>query len=160
MRKKDKEITDPTVISEIIKKCMVCRLGLSKDNLPYIVPVSFGYDGGAIYIHTAAAGKKIDYIQANNRVCVEFENDLRIVPHDDLACKWTVSFQSVIGYGQIDELTELNEKTKGLEYIMAHYSDKKWEFNEKALDMTRIWKITIERVTGKQSNTGVNRNGI
>jgi hypothetical protein len=40
MIRKDKEIMDRKLISRIIKNCQVCRLGLAKDNTPYIVPVS------------------------------------------------------------------------------------------------------------------------
>jgi len=52
MLRNDKEIMDRKFISQIIKNCQVCRLGLAKDNSPYIVPVSFGYDGDALYFHT------------------------------------------------------------------------------------------------------------
>jgi hypothetical protein len=39
MLRKDKEIMDRKFISQTIKNCQVCRLGLAKDNSPYIVPV-------------------------------------------------------------------------------------------------------------------------
>jgi len=35
MRRKDKEITDIGEKIEIIKKCKVCRIGLSENNKPY-----------------------------------------------------------------------------------------------------------------------------
>ena len=43
MRRKDKEILDKKEIESIIKKAGVCRLGLSDNNIPYIVPLNFGY---------------------------------------------------------------------------------------------------------------------
>jgi nitroimidazol reductase NimA-like FMN-containing flavoprotein (pyridoxamine 5'-phosphate oxidase superfamily) len=49
MRRKDREIQSRDVIDEIIAQAEVCRLGLSRDNRPYIVPVSFGYDGRCLY---------------------------------------------------------------------------------------------------------------
>ena len=48
MRRTDKEITDPKLISQIIENAQICRLGLAKDNIPYVLPVSFGFDGTAI----------------------------------------------------------------------------------------------------------------
>ncbi|MFC1799036.1 pyridoxamine 5'-phosphate oxidase family protein [Thermodesulfobacteriota bacterium] len=155
MRKKEREIKDPAVISEIIRSCQACRLGLAKDNEPYIVPVSFGYDGKALYIHTGVEGKKIDCFLANERVCVEFEKDVKILSHEEKACNWSVSFQSVIGQGVIQELLEEDDKLQGLDWVMKQYSDQKWEFDAKILKITRVWKITFESLTGKQSKDKV-----
>jgi len=151
MRRKDKEIIDGELISKIINNAQVCRLALAKDNIPYIVPVSFGYDGGAIYFHTAKEGKKIDYITANNAVRLEFEYGVQLMPNESNPCKWTFSFQSVIGNGKIYELIKESEKIEGLNQIMEKYSGKKWDFREIKIDNIRVWKIIIETISGKQS---------
>jgi nitroimidazol reductase NimA-like FMN-containing flavoprotein (pyridoxamine 5'-phosphate oxidase superfamily) len=151
MRRKDREILDRELISEIIGDCQVCRLGLARDNVPYVVPVSFGYDGQAIYFHTAREGQKIDYIQANNAVCFEFERNVQLVTDDDSPCDWSFFYQSVIGSGHIYELVDLRDKAKGLKQVMAQYSDRAWEFGPERLATIRVWKIEIEAMTGKQS---------
>ena len=151
MRRKDREIQDRELISQIIGNCQVCRLGLAKDNAPYIVPVSFGYDGSAIYFHTARQGKKIDYILANNAVCFEFEQGVQLAPHDRNPCKWTFFFQSVIGTGMIHELLDLKDKIEGLNQIMKQYSGQAWVLDDKELNNLCVWKITIETISGKQS---------
>ncbi|MGD8833836.1 MAG: pyridoxamine 5'-phosphate oxidase family protein [Desulfobacteraceae bacterium] len=56
MRREDKQITDRKEIDAIIHGSKVCRLAMSKENQPYLVPLSFGYDGKAIYVHTAGTG--------------------------------------------------------------------------------------------------------
>jgi hypothetical protein len=43
MRRKDEEINDQSKIEAIIRSAGVCRLGLSDNGRPYIVPMSFGY---------------------------------------------------------------------------------------------------------------------
>ena len=58
MRRKEKKITERLEIDEIIHKSNVCRLAFSKNNIPYIMPISFGYNGKKIFIHTATEGKK------------------------------------------------------------------------------------------------------
>jgi uncharacterized protein len=151
MRLKEKELLDKESIKAIIRECSVCRLGLSVNDNPYIVPVSFGFDGLSIYFHTAIEGKKIEYIQANNKVCFEFEHKVQLAPDQKDPCKWTFSFQTVIGYGKIHELTEKDQKINGLSHIMAQYSKRKWVFNEEILKMIRLWKISIENMTAKQS---------
>ena len=151
MRRKDREIQDRELISHIIKNCQVCRLGLAKDNVPYVVPVSFGYDGHAIYFHTAREGKKIDFIEANNAVCFEFEHGVEVVPHDSDPCQWTVYYQSVIGTGSIRELVDAREKIEGLNQNMEHYSGRAWELAVKGPSTLRVWRITLETISGKQS---------
>ncbi len=151
MRRDEKQIVDRKEIDTIIDASQVCRLAMAKDNQPYLVPLSFGYDGEALYIHTADAGLKIDYFESNPNVCFEFEHQVQLIPDDNQACKWSFSFESVIGHGTIHELTAPIEKELGLNHIMRHYSNRDWQYNQKAVAKTRIWKIDIDKVTGKRS---------
>jgi nitroimidazol reductase NimA-like FMN-containing flavoprotein (pyridoxamine 5'-phosphate oxidase superfamily) len=151
MRRSDREISRRAEIDEVIQGALVCHLAFAVDDEPYVVPLSYGYDGQNLYFHSAKGGKKIDCIRANPRVCFQMERDVRLVtdPHD--ACAWSFAFESVIGYGEVVELTGREERVVGLNHIMRHYSGKNWEFGETALSATRVWRIEIESVTGKRS---------
>jgi uncharacterized protein len=151
MRQYKREIQDKALIEEIIAKAEVCRLGLCKDGIPYIVPLSFGYDGSFIYFHTAAEGMKIEYMTANNQVCFELEHDVRVIPGDTSGCQWSMSFYSVIGFGTVEEITDRELKIYALNHIMKHYSNREWDFDERIVERTRLWRIAIDRLTGKQS---------
>jgi len=149
MRRKDREIQSRDMIDEIITKTEVCRLGLSHNNHPYIVPVSFGYDGRCLYFHSTEKGMKIDYMLANPQVCFEMEQDVKVIPYEEQACKWGHAYTSVIGFGTVREITEMALKTEAMNHIMRHYSGKDWEFDAQTLGNTRLWCISIEQVTGK-----------
>lgn len=151
MRHKKREIQDQALIEQIVARAKVCRLGLCKDNMPYIVPVSFGYDREFIYFHTAAEGMKLDYIVSNNQVCFELEDDVRVVPDVNSGCKWSMSFYSVIGFGAVQEITDHQLKVSALNQIMKHYSNREWDFDRQIVEKTRLWRIAIESMTGKQS---------
>lgn len=151
MRRIDKEIKDQEIITQIISTSQVCRLGLAKDNIPYIVPVSFGYDGTNIYIHTAQTGKKIEFFEANPCVCLEFERGVTLKTHVSDPCSWSFSFQSVVGSGVISEVTDPGAMIEALHLIMKHYSEQNWNFTEASSVALRVWKITIESLSGKQS---------
>ena len=151
MRRRDKEITDRKEIDAIIRSAQICRIAFADSDEPYVVPVSFGYDGEALYIHTAKTGRKLDFIEANNRICFELEGHVSIQTDDGDACKWTFEFESVIGYGTISELGTSEEKARGLNQIMLHYSGRKWEIEPSATATTRVWRIDIESITGKRS---------
>lgn len=151
MRKSEREITSRTEIDTIIRGSDVCRLALAVSNEPYIVPVSFGYDGDSIYFHTADAGKMIDFMAANNRICFEVERNVKLVEHPEKPCKWSFSYESVIGYGGVRELESHEEKTRGLNHIMEHYSGRQWSFDAAALKTTRVWQLSVSSVTGKRA---------
>lgn len=151
MRRTDKEISDRRRIDEIIRGSLVCRVAMAKDNAPYVVPMSFGYDGEAIYLHTAPTGKKIECFLSNPQVCFEFERDAELRRDPQIACKWSFNFESVIGYGTISELAEPAQKEHALNEIMRQYSGKTWPFESASAAKVRVWKIAIASMTGKQS---------
>jgi uncharacterized protein len=151
MRRNDKEILDKNIIAQIIHQAQVCRLGLCRDGQPYIVPLSFGYDGQSIYFHTALEGRKIDFMTANPRVCFELEHDVKVLPHDTVACQWTFSFYSIIGFGTVTEITASPLKAAALNQIMQKYSGRAWEFNDQQLAKTRLWRLAIDQISCKAS---------
>ncbi len=151
MRREDKQIINRSEIDKIIKKSDVCRLAFAKDNIPYIVPVSFGYDGKSIFIHTAKTGKKIEFIQENNMVCFEFATDIKTIGNEDIPCRWTSAYRSVIGTGRITELIVHTEKVSAMNEIMLHYSGRDWDFEENMLKNVILWKIKIDEILGKKS---------
>jgi nitroimidazol reductase NimA-like FMN-containing flavoprotein (pyridoxamine 5'-phosphate oxidase superfamily) len=153
MRRSDKEITDLETIHAIVRGCEVCRLGLAVDGEPYVVPVSFGFNGESVFFHTAKHGKKIDMMAANPRVCVQFERNVKLVTDDEDACSWTFHFESVIGFGSVTELVAGRDKIIGLNRIMKHYSNRDWTFQGPSLDSTRVWRVDLDGLTGKRSES-------
>ena len=150
MRKKEKEITEKSAIEAIITKSLVCRLALSDDNSPYIVPLCFGYKDKVLYFHGSQKGKKVDIIKKNPNVCFEFDTNTEIVKAED-ACRWTMRYQSVIGFGKAVLLEDMEEKRKALDIIMSQYSGRIFQFDDAILKKTFVIKIEIESMTGKQS---------
>jgi nitroimidazol reductase NimA-like FMN-containing flavoprotein (pyridoxamine 5'-phosphate oxidase superfamily) len=155
MRRKDKEITDIDEKLNIISKCKFCRLGLSENNYPYIVPLNYGfsYDNGklTLYFHSAMEGKKIDIIQKNNNVCFEIDCDTKLV-EGEAPCDYGYEFKSIIGFGKIILLDTKDEKINGLNYLMKQQTGKdiKYDFNENELKNVVVFKILVEEFTGKQ----------
>jgi uncharacterized protein len=152
MRKTSKEITQKSEIEDIINRSQVCRVAVCKNNIPYIIPLSFGFDGSNLFVHTATEGRKIDFWETNPLICFEFDIDVKTIPDSQKACKWSTAYRSVIGYGKISEMLSENEKFIALNHIMEHYSGKSWEFNLKDLNAVKLWKIMILDLKAKKSN--------
>jgi len=140
-------------IDAVIHGSAVCRIAMALDNRPYVIPLSFGYDGKSVYVHTGMKGKKIDHFLNNRSVCFEVEREAGIRENGEKACRWSFTYETVIGYGTIREITEPVDREQALNEIMRHYSGRAWPFDEEALARTRLWRIDLDRLTGKRNRT-------
>ncbi|MEW6350457.1 MAG: pyridoxamine 5'-phosphate oxidase family protein [Thermodesulfobacteriota bacterium] len=151
MRRREKEITDKALMDAIIAGARVCRLGLCRDNIPYVVPVNFGHKDGSLYIHSAREGLKMEILKVNNRVCVEMEVDVEVVPAD-APCDWTVQYYSIIGFGTAHIVLDPQEKVRGLDIIMEHHrAPSQQPYPPGLIEKVAIIRIDVERMTGKKS---------
>jgi nitroimidazol reductase NimA-like FMN-containing flavoprotein (pyridoxamine 5'-phosphate oxidase superfamily) len=158
MRRKDKEITSVDKKIEIIEKNKVCRLALSRNNFPYIVPLNYGYSFEdnklTLYFHSAAEGKKIDIIKENNKACFEIDCDCKLIESED-PCSYGYEFKSIIGFGKIKITETTEEKIRGLNILMKHQTGKEMEFtfSKEALEKVVVCVMEVEEFTGKQKRT-------
>jgi nitroimidazol reductase NimA-like FMN-containing flavoprotein (pyridoxamine 5'-phosphate oxidase superfamily) len=150
MRRKDKAIGELAEIEQIVRRSLVCRLGLTEEDQPYIVPLSFGFKDGTLYFHSAPEGRKIEILRKNSKVCFEFDLDHEVVA-DKESCKWGMKYRSVIGFGKASIVEDIQEKKEGLNAIMEHYSGRTYQYPETAINSTLVIKVEIESITGKES---------
>lgn len=153
MRRKERQIVNIINIESIIVKCDVCRIAFADYNTPYIVTMNFGYLAGEksfLYFHCAPEGRKIDLIARNNYVCFEMDTDHMLYTAEK-GCDWGMNYSSIVGYGRISIVSDTEEKQKGLDCIMEHYSGKKgFIYDEKIMSKTAVLRIDIEELTCKQ----------
>ena len=150
MRKKEKEIKDKVEIEQILNEAFVCRLGLCDNGRPYVVPLCFGYKDNALYFHCAAEGKKLDILRKNNNVCFEVDTDCQLIKAEE-ACRFGVTYKSVIGFGKAQLTEDAELKRRGLDVIMQRFSKGPFEYPQENLEKTMVVKVEIESMTGKKS---------
>lgn len=150
MRRQDNEITDSVAIDDIIRSAPVCRLALSDNGQPYIVPLCFGYKDNTLYFHSAGEGRKLDVVAKNSNVCFEMDIDHEVVKGDPV-CTCGMNYRSVIGFGKAVLVDDLDSKREAFGIIMGHYVDGSFEFPADVVENTAIIKVEIETMTGKQS---------
>ncbi|WP_293286049.1 pyridoxamine 5'-phosphate oxidase family protein [Oscillibacter sp.] len=154
MRRKDRQVTDPEKIREIIAACDCCRLGLCDHGRAYVVPLDFGFteqEGRyTFYFHSAREGRKIDLIRQAGWASFEMDAGHEAVP-DETACEYTARFQCVMGGGPVTLLEAAEEKRAGLAAVMAHVSGEAgpWDFSEAMLERTQVIRLEAEELTCK-----------
>ena len=162
MRRHDREIINIDEKIKIIDYCKHCRLGLSENGKPYIVPLNYGYRfvNGilTLFFHGAKEGRKLNIIKTNNNACFEIDCDTDLIEAEK-ACGYGFTFKSVIGFGEIKLIKAGPEKSEALNYIMQHQTGKavSYTFTKEELAMTAVFKMTINEFTGKQRVIGGKR---
>lgn len=152
MRRKDKEITDQKVLDEIMKKAQVCRLAVSYRDMPYIIPMNFGYENQVLYFHTSAQeGLKLLILRENPQACFEVEIDTKVIPSEE-SCNWTMRYQSVIGFGEVEFIEDIEGKKEALKIIMKQYTPEEKTIMDSELQGVTLFKLQINTMTGKKSS--------
>lgn len=152
MIRKDKEICDPNEMAAVIGRATYCHLALSDGGQPYGVPLCFGFRDGVLYLHSGSKGRKLSIIEKNPNVCVTFVSGATAKPGSS-PCNWSMTYESVIGFGEAEILKDPAEKRAALDVITAQY-DPEWrgtgDFPDAELKATAVIRVRLTSITGKR----------
>ena len=135
-------------IEQVLHSEVVGRIGCHDAGRPYVVPITYVYDGAAVYGHSIE-GQKLLMMRANPFVCFEVEQI------DDLA-----NWRSVIAYGPFTELTGEDEQ-HALELLVnrlaplmpgatAHPGDRAGDEGRHGAGRAPVlYRITLSEKTGR-----------
>lgn len=156
MRRSDKEITDPVDLRKILKSTQYVTLAMSKDDRPYLVSLSHGYDEerDCIYFHCAPEGKKLDYLSSNKAVWGQALLD-HGYQRSDNPCECNHLYASVHFSGRVTFLEDAGEKRRALECMFRQIDSDPEPLLERLshdrLSRAAVGRIDIEFMTGKKS---------
>ena len=150
MRRKRQQLSEEESVA-ILKKATAGTLALLGDNdYPYAVPLSYVYQEGRIYFHSALAGHKVDAIRKCDKAsfCVIEQDDVQ--PE-----KYTTFFCSVIAFGRIHIIEDEHEKLETARMLGNRYNPNHDEALQKEIEggLSRMLMIRfdIEHLTGKEA---------
>ena len=152
MTRRERQIFDIDKTLEILKKSKVVHIGMVDNDEPYVVPMNYGYtyenEKLTLWLHGATTGRKLDVIRKNPKVFFEMECDL--IPFEgDVACKYGLSYSSLMGKGIATIIEDSEEKQKALSLLMKTQVDMDFQFNEKLASVVGIIKIEVSEFTAK-----------
>jgi uncharacterized protein len=93
-------------IEQVLRSEVVGRLGCHAHGRTYVVPVTYAYDGGCIYGHSAE-GMKVRLMRANPNVCFEVDN-----------MESMANWRSVIAWGVYEELSG-EEASRAMQLLIS-----------------------------------------
>ena len=149
VRRKDKEIgTD-----EAINLLTECEYGVlstvGNDGQPYGVPLNYAYKDNCIYFHCALKGHKIDNIGDNSKVSFCVVGNTEILPSE-----FSTKYVSAVAFGLASEVHG-KERYDALVLVLDKFSPEFMKEGKKYIEkldkVTKVIKIKIEHISGKQS---------
>ncbi len=148
---KNRPVSTRSAMDEIIRKCQFCSISMvDPENMPYVIPMNFGYDGEYVYFHGAATGKKVDVLKNNPAVCISFSTDheLRYV-NEEVACSWSMKYRSVLIYGNAEFVNDHEDKIRCLNVVMKHYANNEFEYSAPAVRDVMVFRVKVEKIEGR-----------
>ena len=152
MTKRERQVTDPKKIIDIMDAGKVLHLGLAVNDEPYVVPMNYGYtmenEKLVLYLHSAVRGKKLDMIRANPKVFFEIDCD-RVPFESELPCQYGLSYSSVMGKGIAHIVDDVEEKKKAMSILMKTQTNKDFTFEDRLVSVVAVIRIDVEAYTAK-----------
>jgi nitroimidazol reductase NimA-like FMN-containing flavoprotein (pyridoxamine 5'-phosphate oxidase superfamily) len=148
----NRELTNKSDIDRILSQGKFAVISMCRDNEPYIVTLSYGYDSEkeTLYFHCSKKGLKLDFLNSNKSVCATVIKDKGYVIGE---CGH--EYESVVFWGDMESVTDLHEKKHGMSILLNHLEtdDKvKKEAMLKSDDFypkMEILKLNIRQIHGK-----------
>jgi nitroimidazol reductase NimA-like FMN-containing flavoprotein (pyridoxamine 5'-phosphate oxidase superfamily) len=160
MRRKDKEVQDSDVVLDVLSRGEVLHLAMiAADGSPYVVPLSYAarpgtwgspLEGLRLFVHGAGAGKKIDALRKDPRVCFEVAVDVETI-RAQKACDFSVRYRCVIGTGRAAFLVDPGARARALSLIAERYVGPGTVVPEGEAERIAIIEIAVESVSCKVS---------
>lgn len=152
MRRSEKEIIDKKILSSILNNGKFTVISMCKENEPYLVTLSYGYDKSknSLYFHCANEGQKIDFIRSNPLVCGTVIEDNG---YED-GCGQL--YRSVLFRGKMIILEDLQEKKYGFDIILNQLENdsntvkNKFFKKDETYENTGMLRLDINQISGKE----------
>ena len=152
MTKRERQVTDGSQILHILDTAKILHLGLCVDNIPYVVPMNYGYtmEQGklTLYLHSAVRGKKLDMIRANSKVFFEIDCD-RMPFEGRVPCQYGMVYSSIMGRGKATIVEDVEEKMAAMSVLMKTQTEKNFAFNDRLVSIVAVIRIDVAEYTAK-----------
>lgn len=144
-------------MKEIILQSEHITIAMCKNNEPYLVTLSHGYDPNknCIYFHCASEGKKIDFLQENNVVWGQALIDNGYVQGKCDHLYATTQFKGTITF-----IEDLEQKKEALLNMIEKLDSHPEIIVQKQLTKKSVSRVTIGRIdinfmSGKEATKAV-----
>ncbi len=150
-RRKDRAMNTSREMELLLERMPVGRLAVTTADGPYAVAVNFLFAESSIYFHSAQAGRKIEALRADPRVCFLVDDAGPQVLFEG-GCGISQIYESVVCFGKAEFLEDPVEKRRILENMVRKFvpADRPLPpMKDDKIEKTAVVKIAVESMSGK-----------
>ncbi len=150
----DRARYDAATVHAILDEGLVCHVGFvdPADGQPFVIPSTYGRDGGRLLVHGSAASRMIKALAAGAPACVT------VTLLDGLVFArsgfhHSMNYRSVVVLGRAVEITDPAEKRRALDAIVDHVAPGRTAevrpATEPELRGTRVVALPLDEASAK-----------
>jgi len=145
-------------IRSFLERGQIAHIATRWDDQPFITPSTYWYDeaGNQIIFHSNIIGRVRANSERHPEVCVEISEYGRFLP-SNVALEFTVQYGSVIIFGKIRILEDLDAKRRALYGLISKYfptmrpgGDYR-PITDQEMNRTSVYAISIDSWSGKEN---------
>lgn len=148
IRRKDRALDEQEAYAILREGSDGVLATMGEDGYPYAVPLNHAVLDGAIYLHSAIDGHKLENLAFCDRVSYCVVADREVDP-----AEVSTSYSSAIVFGRAVRLEDREERRKGLMALLEKFCPNHMEAGlrelENDFERTAVLRIDIHRITGK-----------
>ncbi len=141
-------------MESILREETLGYLGLSMEEMPYVVPLNYAYVEGKVLFHCALTGKKLDYLKANPRVCFTVGRQSGRVRRHPQGATCHVDNDSVICYGTARIVEDVEERRQILNTFNRRLQPGAADIALEDASKCYAVEIVVGEMTGRQQRRG------
>jgi hypothetical protein len=152
VREANRAVYDRAAIYQILDEGLVCHVGFTVDDQPFVIPTMYARVGDDLYFHGSAASRMLRGLSAGLPVCIT------VTLTDGLVLARSVfnhsmNYRSVVVLGQAKPIDDPTEKLRALQAFTEKLIPGRWNDarrpNEKELKATSILGLPLTEVSAK-----------
>lgn len=145
-------------IKEFLGRAQIGHVATRWDEQPFITPTNFWYDPeqNEIYFHSNIVGRVRANSERHPQVCFEAFEAGKLLP-SNAALEFSFQYESVIAFGKIRVLEDLEERRLALYGLIRKYfpemvpGEHYRPITDKELQRTSVYAISIQSWSGKRN---------
>jgi uncharacterized protein len=155
VRRRDRQKTDPAFLHDLLTNCPSCTIAVEKKGFPFIHVAFFVFDreNDEIIFHFSKHGHAGEEITDGKKAAISLHKYGKLYTAEkavDFGCE----YQSVILYGDIEVLTDENDRmlamSKFFQKFFGNVTDKYEPFTSQQAHPIHVAKMKIEAWFGKE----------
>ena len=151
-RARDRGVYDREAVYEILDEALICHIGFSVDDQPYVIPTIHARVDETLYVHGSPASRMLRRMAGGAPVCVTATLlDGLVLARS--AFHHSMNYRSAVVLGVPRRVTEAEEKDIAFRAIVEHLTPGRWDEmrapNPDEIRKTDVLALRIEEASAK-----------